>query len=512
MSPRRLSFWRKVLLLAAVVAAADGLIFMAHGLGANLGLIGLTWVVALILAVPAIIRDRLSRLALAVAILFALLQIERASAVGWLLFLIALGVAMLALRAPRGEDAWKWFQRLVVGALKGLIAPIRDGRRLLQARARLRPRKLIDGVLVAALPLLGGAVFLGLFAEANPVIAQVLGALRLPDADFARLAFGMAVALVVWATLRPGGLRQTLRLAGWSHDRSLPGVSTASIAASLMVFNAIFALQNGLDIAYLWGGVGLPEGMSFAEYAHRGAYPLIATALLAGLFVVVFLQPGSLTASDRRIRVLVTVWVAQNLFLVASTALRTLDYIDAYSLTRTRIAALLWMGLVATGLVLILWRLLQRRSAAWLVNANVLAAGAVLTLCSAIDLGAIAAAWNVRHAREVGGRGVALDLCYMRRELGGAALLPLAQLETSAISADLRDRVRFVRREIQADVVNRQSGWREWRWRDARRLRALERSLPEDHHRSFERRDCSGRPILPPAPAATPPLTATAKP
>lgn len=512
MSPRRLSFWWKVLLLAAVVAAADGLIFMARDLGANLGLIGLTWVAALVLGAPAILRDRLGRLALVVATLFALLQIERASAIGWLLFLVALGVAALAPRAPRGEDAWSWFQRLVVGALKGLIAPVRDGRRLLRARARARPRKLIDAVLVLALPVLGGAVFLRLFAEANPVIAQALGAFRLPEADFARLGFGAAVALVAWATLRPGGLRRTVVLPGLERDRSLPGVTTASIVASLAVFNAVFALQNSLDIAYLWGGVGLPEGVSFAEYAHRGAYPLIATALLAGLFVLVSLRPGSATVADRRVRVLVTVWVAQNLFLVASTALRTLDYIEAYSLTRTRIAALLWMGLVATGLVLILWRLLRRRSASWLVSANVLAAGAVLTVCSVIDLGAIAAAWNVRHAREVGGRGVELDLCYMRQELGGAALLPLARLETSAIPTDLRERVRFVRRDIQADVAARQSGWREWRWRDARRLRAMERNVPEGSRRVAESRDCDGRLIPPPAPVTPQPLTANPKP
>ena len=33
-------------------------------------------------------------------------------------------------------------------------------------------------------------------------------------------------------------------------------------------------------------------------------------------------------------------WIAQNLLLVASTMLRTLDYVEAYSLTELRIAAL----------------------------------------------------------------------------------------------------------------------------------------------------------------------------
>ena len=53
-----------------------------------------------------------------------------------------------------------------------------------------------------------------------------------------------------------------------------------------------------MDFVYLWGGKTLPDGMSYAEYAHRGAYPLIATALLAGAFVLVALRPGSETESD----------------------------------------------------------------------------------------------------------------------------------------------------------------------------------------------------------------------
>ena len=55
---------------------------------------------------------------------------------------------------------------------------------------------------------------------------------------------------------------------------------------SLILFNALFAVQTVLDLIYLWGGASLPDGMSHAEYAHRGAYPLVATALLAAAFVL----------------------------------------------------------------------------------------------------------------------------------------------------------------------------------------------------------------------------------
>lgn len=472
MTARRLSFWIKAALLVAVVAAADVLLFDVDGVGLNLGLFSLALVAALGLGNPAVRRNRLSILALAAATLLALLQIERATFLGWMLFAVAMGVAALAPRAPQAEDGWRWFQRLFVGGLKTLVGPLFDLRDMLKVRARRGPIRVTLMIAGAVLPLVGGAVFIGLFAAANPVIDDAFGAIRL-ELDVGRLIFWLFVAAIVWAVLRPRGLRRTLRTPGLDGDLDLPGVTTASIVASLVVFNLIFALQNGLDIAFLWSGAGLPEGMNFADYAHRGAYPLIATALLAGLFVLVFLRPGSATAASRPVRVLVSVWLAQNLFLVASTALRTIDYIEAYSLTRMRIAALLWMALVAVGLALILWRLLRAKSSSWLINTNLLAAGLVLVFCSVVDLGAIAAAWNVRHAREVSGRGVPLDLCYMR-QLGGGAVVALAQLERQDLPQDLRGRVTVVRRELVAEMLDANETWRSWRFRDARRLARLE--------------------------------------
>ncbi len=241
--------------------------------------------------------------------------------------------------------------------------------------------------------------------------------------------------------------------------------------------------------------------MTLAEYAHRGAYPLIATALLAGLFVLVTLRPGSASAGSRPIRLLVTLWIAQNLMLVASTMLRTVNYIEAYSLTRLRIAALIWMGLVAIGLALICYRLLRDKSGAWLINANMLAALVVLAAASTVDLGRTAAAWNVRHAREAGGAGAALDLCYLNR-LGPSALLPLIELESGRIPAELRDRVAWLRSRTMDRLGRDQADWHSWTWRGARRLEtanAQAAALRLPRHRG-EGRQCDGRPFPPPPP------------
>jgi len=511
MQARLPSFWVKVALAVGLIVAADLLLFEQVP-GLNLGLFALGLCAALALANPGVRSARLPMVALGLATLFAALQLERPTLVGAAIFAVAIAVATLAPRAPASDDGWRWAQRLLVAGFKSLAGPVFDLQGVLKARGRSRTLKVTAVLLAAILPVAGGALFLSLFAMANPVIDKGLASLRIPEADLGRGVFWGVVGFTAWAVLRPRGLRRTLKTPGLDGDLDLPGVTTASIAVSLTVFNVLFALQNGLDIAFLWSGAGLPQGVTFADYAHRGAYALIATALLAGLFVLIFLRPGSRTAACRPVRMLVIAWVAQNLFLVASTVLRTLDYVDAYSLTRMRIAALLWMGLVATGLVLILRRLLRAKTSSWLINANLLAAGLVLAACSVVDLGAIAAHWNVRHAREVGGRGVNLDLCYMR-ELNGAAVVSLAELERGPLPSELRDRVSRVRRDLVADLMRQNSEWRSWRFRDARRfsragdlLGSASFAVPDPRPH-----DCSGRLLPPPAPVA-PPLTPTPNP
>lgn len=483
------SFWLKAALALGLVVLADRALFDTPGAGLGTALLQIALVLAVTLTNPAVLRSRLGLMALSVAALFALVQIDRPSVLAVGFGLASVGVAVLSPTAPTGKDAWNWALRLLSAAW-GLIGPISDVlklNRVLRVRSRIR----VSGVLVAAvLPVMGGVVFLALFAAANPVVARLFGDLVFLKPDPARIVFAVMVAAAAWTALRPRRLR--LRTRANPIGEGEPPVGVGAVTASLVVFNLIFALENGLDIAFLWSGASLPEGMTHAEYAHRGAYPLIATALLAGLFVLVFLRPGWPSAQSKAVMGLVVLWIAQNVFLVGSTMLRTAAYIEAYSLTRMRIAALLWMALVAVGLVLICWRQVRGRSGSWLINANALAAGTVLAVCAIVDLGPIAAAWNIRHAREVGGKGVALDTAYLS-DLGGGGLVALARLERAVLPPALCAQIHAKRLAVRGRLQAQQADWRSWRWRDARRLETDARLSG----------DC---------PTQSPPLTPIAKP
>jgi Domain of unknown function (DUF4173) len=268
------------------------------------------------------------------------------------------------------------------------------------------------------------AIFLALFSSANPLIEHQLDRLDIRVLfeliEFWRLVFWISIACAVWPLIHRRVKRKPVR--PFQPDSSAAAVEPSgpdhlfgakAMSRSLILFNALFALQTVLDLTYLWGGVALPDGMTHAEYAHRGAYPLIATALLAAGFVLVAMRRGGPAENSRLIRPLVIVWTAQNVLLVVSSIFRLDLYVAAYSLTYLRLAAFIWMGLVAIGLVLILIQIELKKSNNWLLSANAIAVAVALYACCFINAPWLVASYNVQHCREINGSGPNLDLQYL---------------------------------------------------------------------------------------------------
>jgi hypothetical protein len=486
----------KVTAALAVVLIAQTVFHQDSEIGGVLGLLALAAVVALVLARPIVLRDKGARIGTVAAAGYALVLVDDPNPLALLLFAIALSLATL-LPQRRFDHALLWVPRLVWHGLTALVRPWRD---IAWAKAAQRRHGGSGGIgglaAILALPIVGGALFLTLFANANPLIGKVFADIALPDLGTViwRVLLGGIVFTAIWGTLRPRLPDSSATTVGTSPlGRYDLGVAT--LIVSLATFNAIFAVQNALDIAFLWSDAPLPAGITMADYAHQGAYALILTALLAAAIVLVTLRPGSAGAASRPVRWLVTLWIAQNLMLVASSALRLFDYIHAYGMTTLRLSALLWMTLVASGLTLILWRLLRGRSAAWLINANALGLALVLSMAGVVDLRATAATWNARVALRDGRAGAPLDLCYLAG-LGSSGLLSLVRLERHAPAGALRDRLAYLRWQAQHGAAMMQSDWRSWSARGARRMGSVEAMVGTRRpplRTAPDGRDCGGR-------------------
>ena len=493
----RHSFAIKAAAAAVLLVLGDVLFYGFQG-GSVLGLFALAWVMVAAIARPAMRRSPAGLVALACAAGYALVLILEPGPLAALLFLIAIGSAALLVRHVF-DHAELWAIRLAFLGIRAPFGVLADLWHAGTLPGRSGASAASAMLLNIILPLAGGAFFLGLFASANPVLGNALGAVSLPDLTtlFEHLLLITLLTGFIWPTLRPRAVR--IRQGVRAFAPRLPDAPVTMTLVMLGVFSAVFALQNGLDVAFLWSGAPLPEGVTLAEYAHQGAYTLIATALLAGLFVLLVLSPGAPMSQHPLVRRMVLVWVAQNILLVASSMLRLADYIAAYSLTELRIAALVWMVLVACGLVLICWRFMTGKSAAWLINANAIAAGIALTGVSIADFGAVAARWNVDHQRI---STVPLDMCYLD-QLDSAALIPLIDLRDAPVGAQLQEQALFLSDQAYRELALRQGDWQAWTLRGALRLAKADAMLAGDTRVAAparRERNCGGSIPAPPSP------------
>lgn len=407
--------------------------------------------------------------------------------------LVLLGVTQ---RSGWVGDCWAWLRRASTLLLLTPVRAFLDSRIMRRFAQRHQGRRLRAAVQLTMwlAPLAFVLVFAGLFVAANPVIAdwaqEAWREIREVVENLwqyvrpLRVLLWLTVGVGAWALLRfrararRGAARQVnQRIAAPLNLASL--LKPGAVTPSLVVFNALFAVQTAMDIYYLFGGGTLPAGMSHAEYAHRGAYPLVATALLAGLFCLLAFPDGPAGAPLRWARRLLVIWVAQNVFLLFTAAWRLWLYVDAYSLTRWRVAAAIWMLIVALGLICMLWRIVAQRGNLWLANASIVMAAFILYTCAFVPFDQLIASFNVTHCREIRGRGEGIDLGYLER-IGPEALPAVQWLATSLPPGPLRGHLGKMAERLEQQLDEQLRNWRGWTWqhasiREAARAEALAR-------------------------------------
>jgi hypothetical protein len=452
--------WVRVLLALVAVAAGD-LLFWRVGLGLNAALFVLL-LLALMLAAG---RPGLSRrdggTVATLGLLAALPLVEEPTPLALTLAALYLALASVTSRQGWTRSLGETARRVVLFGVRAPFQALLDLRRCLAAR-RPGPGDPAGrgwaGRWVG--PLLLTLLFLLLLTAANPVIARALGDVgnavsrALEGIDPARVAAWLAFGAGAWALLR---VRVPCPRAPRGTTLAAAGPRTDTVVRCLALCNVLFLVQNVLDLRFLWLGGALPAGMTFAEYAHRGAYPLVATAILAGVFALFAFPAGGEASGRRGARALVLLFLLQNAFLTLCALQRLHLYVEAYDLTRLRVAAAAWMLLVLFGLLTILWRILRHRTRRWLVGVNLAALFVLLEAGSLLRVDAFVATYNVRHAREMGGHGGPVDLGYLA-ELGPDALPALERLAREATDVAVRDRAArratTLRTELEARVTD----------------------------------------------------------
>jgi hypothetical protein len=260
----------------------------------------------------------------------------------------AWGLDAVLVGAARAIDRTRPTRELLPRSLPTWLAPVGRG-------------------LVIGLPL--GLIFVVLFASADPIfrdaIADLLG-FRLDLGDLpGRALFALAAAWLlaglvsIAATGLPDLERASLGAAARSSPFSRPrSLGLPEALVILLVIDLVVAAFVGLQVVYLFGGLDTLDaaGITYAQYARRGFFELVAAACLAST-VVVALEATVERRSQPYLAALVAL-IALTAVVLVSAALRLGLYQAAYGWTELRLyvlAAIVTMGaglVLMTGLVL----------------------------------------------------------------------------------------------------------------------------------------------------------------
>ena len=265
---------------------------------------------------------------------------------------------------------------------------------------------LVGGCLLAVPALVLALVFGSLLASGNLVFGSWTNsffdwfwkelALYL---DPARIVLWLFVAFLILPLLRPARVSALW----WKWTEGLPRLpeiipSRAAFFSSglvLVVLNLLFLVANIADALFLWSGQVMPAGVTYKMYVHEGVNALTVTVILSAVVLTTIFQQSLNVARRGELKALAYFWIAQNLFLILSVALRIKYYIVAYEMTVARLGVIIFLVLVAVGFVLLTIKIVWDKSFSWLIGGCVLAVFATFYITQFLDLAGWSANYNI---------------------------------------------------------------------------------------------------------------------
>ncbi|WP_113662282.1 DUF4153 domain-containing protein [Pedobacter nanyangensis] len=304
----------------------------------------------------------------------------------------------------------------------------------------IRPAKYI------VLPFVILAVFCFLYSIANPIFAKYTNAIAHSIRDFFTnifsfffidisvekllfILFGCCVSGGVIIGLRSkilaeAELAQTDELTRKRRDLKKPsfGYEFRTLLAGSLIkrkmalkteniigiisfagLNVLLFLLNGIDIATLWFNKAIETGKNYSAELHDGTYTLIFSIVIA-MLIIVFFFSGNLNfyRKNKWIKLLAYIWMAQNVFLVASVFHRDYDYIFNHGLTYKRIGVLVFATLSLIGLITVNIKVAKHKTTFYLYRVNSKIWYVLLILLSFVNWDVWMVNYNIKQMDKIG--------------------------------------------------------------------------------------------------------------
>lgn len=166
----------------------------------------------------------------------------------------------------------------------------------------------------------------------------------------------------------------------------------------LATLNLLLLMVNVIDINWVWLNFTW-NGAFLKQFVHEGTYLLIISILIS-IAVVLFFFKGNLNffSKNTLIKYLSYIWLAQNVILASSVAMRNIWYIHYYSLAYKRIGVFIFLLITIFGLFAVLLKVKEQKTAFWLFKVNSMAILLILLLSSFVNWDLVIARYNIKQA------------------------------------------------------------------------------------------------------------------
>jgi hypothetical protein len=270
---------------------------------------------------------------------------------------------------------------------------------------------------IALLPLLLFIVFYALFHAGNAIFRdwsnQAFGNFfgfldRLDYSYFFFMLFGVLLTRWIFLKTRKQPL-QLNPLSGLQRKgtKAKPKGSFKTLGlkheywAALMTFaslNLLLGVVNFIDVKWVWFQFYVPAQFSLKEFVHEGVgWLLVSLVFSAAVVFYFFRQNLNFYPKNKLLKSLALLWLAQNLVLTLSVAIRTFHYISFHGLASRRIGLIVFLSLVAVALIVLLVKVQKQRNAAFTVRWVSAYSLVLFGLCSVVNWDGLIARVNLNH-------------------------------------------------------------------------------------------------------------------
>lgn len=168
------------------------------------------------------------------------------------------------------------------------------------------------------------------------------------------------------------------------------------------MLNILLLMVNVLDFNFMFNGRILPEGVSHSEFVHQGTEMSILSIIIA-IAIILFYFRGVLNyfENNKWIKLLVYLWIIQNVLMLVSTAFRNDLYISEYGLTYKRIGVYVYLLLCIFGLATTFIKILKIKSNMFLFRVNGWLFYAVLVISTFINWDMLITNYNLVYPKKI---------------------------------------------------------------------------------------------------------------